>query len=66
MTTIEFINLIKLTILKKKSYNLGEKDIHFLNQIIEEIESKNRESQLKNISDYVLKIFEIIAICMKL
>ena len=45
MTTIESINIIKRTILKKKSYNLGEKDIPLLNLIIEEIQSKNKKNK---------------------
>jgi len=65
MTTIESINIIKRTILKKKSYNLGEKDIPLLNLIIEEIQSKNKKNknnQIKNISEYVIKILEISTI----
>lgn len=62
MSAIESIKLIKRIILKKKSCNLGEKDIQILNQIIEEIKSKNRANQIKNISAYVLKIFEILAL----
>ena len=71
MTTIASINIIKRTILKKKSYNLGEKDIPLLNLIIEEIQSKNKKNknnennkynQIMNISEYVIKILEISTI----